>query len=188
MHEKATKPDVIVQEAYQVFCKSGFQSTCVDEVLKKSGISKRTLYKYFRSKEELIAATVTYYQDKMLSDIKAEVERRYSDPKNQILAIFDLKKEAFESGNFSGCFALSAKLEYDGKDPNIEKACQGFVEKLKDYIAILCKKAGFKKAAQLATEIMIVLEGTIIYSQTQKDPMIAVLARKMAAQLLKNNS
>ena len=58
--EDSAKKQDIIRLAYDVFYKHGFHATGVDKLLNDSGISKRTMYKYFRSKEELIAATIAH--------------------------------------------------------------------------------------------------------------------------------
>lgn len=178
------KREMLILEAYQVFYQQGFQSTCMDDVLKSTGISKRTLYKYFRSKEELIAATITHYQNTSFAAIEAEIERRTNNPKEKILTLFDLKKEDLEAGRFNGCFAINAKLEYDGKNAVIEKACLVFMDTLKNFIHGLCVEAKCKDPDITSTRLMILLEGAIIYGQATRNPEITLQARHMAASAL----
>ena len=41
----------------------------MDELAKNLGISKKTLYKHFSSKEKLVAESLRYYLDKTSADI-----------------------------------------------------------------------------------------------------------------------
>ena len=182
--DKESKRDEIVREAFQVFYQKGFHATGVDTVLADTGISKRTLYKYFRSKEELIEAAVAYYHRMTLEAVVAELERRSPDAKKKLLAIFDLRREILENGNYSGCFAINAKLEYKGKHPEIESACSAYFSQLENYIERLCEEAGCKKAAFVARRIMVLLEGTIVYGQIKHDPSIATAAKEIAKTLI----
>ena len=182
--DKKSKRDEIVRQAFQVFYSKGFHATGVDTVLADTGISKRTLYKYFRSKEELIEAAVVYYHRMTLEVVVAELERRAPDAKKKLLTIFDLRREVLENGDFSGCFAINAKLEYKGKHPEIESACSAYLGQLENYIAALCEEAGCKRAPFVARQIMILLEGTIVYGQTKHDPSIATAAKEIAITLI----
>lgn len=47
----------------------GFKSLTVDELAEQAGISKRTLYRYFRSKEEIIEAAFDEFMQEMLADM-----------------------------------------------------------------------------------------------------------------------
>ena len=51
----------IVESAYYLFYRKGFVRVNVDEVAARAGITKRTLYSYFRSKDDLLAAALLHY-------------------------------------------------------------------------------------------------------------------------------
>lgn len=183
-----SKRDEIILQAFQVFYKHGFHASGVDSLLADSGISKRTLYKYFSSKEELIEATIEHYRNHTLTAMVEELTRRSSNPKEKLLAIFDIRREALEAGDYSGCFAINAKLEYEGRSPDIEAACAGFLNRLEQFIGTLCIEAKCKNPETMARQIMLILEGTIIYGQSQHDPEIAIAAKEIVKMLLKNSS
>lgn len=177
------KRTAIIQQAYNVFYRQGFQGTAVDSVLAETGISKRTLYKYFSSKEVLIAAAVGYYQTQTFLALQTALERRAKKPRDKLLAVFDIRAEAMEAGDFTGCFAINAKLEYEGKDKGIEGACLSFMDALKGFVLLLCREAGFAKPDMLATQYMIIMEGAIVYSRAKRDPAIMRTAKKIAQTL-----
>lgn len=179
-----TKREEIIEHAYSVFYGQGFHATGIDTVLANSGISKRTMYKYFRTKEELIAAVVEYYQQLAFEKIPAIMIARHRDPIKQILCLFDIKREEFTEGNFAGCFALNAKLEFESKDASIEKACSRFYVLFEDFIAALCVKAKCKQPKLTARKIIILFQGAVAYSQTHHDPSGSNTAKSMAKNIL----
>ena len=179
-----TKRDEIVRTAYQTFYKHGFHATGVERLLADTGISKRTLYKHFRSKEDLIVAAIAYYQDKLFGALPGELRRLASDAKGQLLAIFELRREAFERGDFTGCFAINAKVEFEGKHGGVESACVRFSRDLEALMRGLCEQAGYTNPQQIARQLTLLLEGTIIYAQIHRDASVAVTARDTAATIL----
>ncbi len=50
------KREEIIDAAEKLFFSEGFKETSMDEIAKKSEFSKRTVYKYFESKEDLYSA------------------------------------------------------------------------------------------------------------------------------------
>ncbi|MGE5396811.1 MAG: TetR/AcrR family transcriptional regulator, partial [Chitinophagales bacterium] len=46
----------------------GFYSMTMDELAERAGVSKRTLYRYFRSKEEVIEATLDQFMNEMATE------------------------------------------------------------------------------------------------------------------------
>jgi len=55
---KDSRPQELLSAALEVFVEHGFAATRLDEVARKAGVSKGTLYLYFESKEELFMAVV----------------------------------------------------------------------------------------------------------------------------------
>ena len=179
-----SKKEDIISQAYASFYEHGFHATGVDKALGKSGLSKRTVYKYFRSKEELVAATIKYYQQITFATVLHECEKRAKTPLQKILTIFDLKAEAIAKGDYSGCFAINAKIEYEGKDKGIEEACAIFVSNLEGFILSCCKEAKIKEPKSSARQILILLEGAIVLGQAKRDAGVVKTAKDMAEKLL----
>ncbi|MBY0402666.1 MAG: TetR/AcrR family transcriptional regulator [Cyanobacteria bacterium] len=149
----ASKKEAIIKEAFTVFNQYGFQSTAVDKILENSSISKRTLYKYFRSKEELIVATIHYYSDTLMNTLAQELSVRGNTPYEKLMALFDLKQEALEAKDFTGCFAIHSKTEYNGRDEeryaDIESACDLFLKHWKGLSSVCAKKRGVSNPKKL---------------------------------------
>lgn len=57
MSKKSETENKILEVAYQYFIKQGYKNTTMDEIAHELGMSKKTLYKYFPGKLELLAAT-----------------------------------------------------------------------------------------------------------------------------------
>jgi AcrR family transcriptional regulator len=55
----------VIKMAHQLFIEKGFQSTSIQDILEKSGISKGTFYNYFSSKNELLIALIKEIYIKM---------------------------------------------------------------------------------------------------------------------------
>jgi AcrR family transcriptional regulator len=60
----------IIEEAANLFLSYGFEPTSIDEIAAKAGVSKRTFYTRFTSKEELFAAVMQYRVESHLKSIE----------------------------------------------------------------------------------------------------------------------
>ncbi len=60
----------ILNQAKDLFYEFGFKKVSVDEIVEKLGISKKTLYKFFETKEKIIHEIV----DKMISEVVSNIE------------------------------------------------------------------------------------------------------------------
>ncbi len=56
---KESRPSEIIEAAFDLFAEKGFSATKMDEIARKAGISKGSLYNYFKSKEAIFEAIVT---------------------------------------------------------------------------------------------------------------------------------
>jgi AcrR family transcriptional regulator len=53
---KAQKKEAFIKAAKELFIEKGFENTSIEEIVKRAGLTKRTLYQYFQSKEDLYYA------------------------------------------------------------------------------------------------------------------------------------
>ncbi|WP_349655643.1 TetR/AcrR family transcriptional regulator [Xanthomonas sp. 10-10] len=68
------KRDAIVQAASEVFLELGFEGASMSQIATRVGGSKRTLYGYFPSKEELFIAVATAMADSYIDPLIATLE------------------------------------------------------------------------------------------------------------------
>jgi AcrR family transcriptional regulator len=61
----------IIDAAIQVFSKLGFDAARMDDIVSASGLSKGTLYWYYKSKDEIILAILGYLFKQELKDMEA---------------------------------------------------------------------------------------------------------------------
>src|SRR5215468_6987152 len=93
----------ILETADRLFYGQGIRAMGVDTVAAEIGISKRTLYNHFPSKDALIAA----YLQRRLRLLPTSTR----PPAQQILEEFERLERAFASDGFSGCAFVNAVAE-----------------------------------------------------------------------------
>lgn len=62
--------EIILKKSLELFTKNGFKSVTMDEIANELGISKKTIYQYFSSKNTLVEATVDFVFDSAIAKIK----------------------------------------------------------------------------------------------------------------------
>lgn len=186
--QKRTKRDDIIRQAFHVFHRAGFHATCMDNILIGTGISKRTLYKYFANKEELILATLQHYREIIAEQIVLHLATTgpnlENKPEKKIDAIFELEAELLTATDFSGCFAMNAQLEYADKEPLIEAACAQFFDDISATFKNCAALSGCATPENYAQQLMLLFLGAIVKSQAIHDTKPLLLARDTAQILL----
>jgi AcrR family transcriptional regulator len=77
--DREEKRREIAAAAMTVFAEHGFEASSMREVAQMAGIGKGTIYEYFRSKEELIAASIQVWMEDIIAQIENMV-RPLEDP------------------------------------------------------------------------------------------------------------
>jgi AcrR family transcriptional regulator len=181
---QALKKQELLDRAERLFYCGGFHATGVDAVLADSGISKRTLYKYFASKEDLIQAVLDRYAvnvDRMLFEPAAA---RTDDPRGRILAVFDVRREVMETTDYLGCLAMKAAQEYKDRHPGIEDSGRQSVEHVEKRFVELCRAADLRDPEATGKTIALLFQGAVVTSQLRRDTSTFESARAVVENLI----
>jgi AcrR family transcriptional regulator len=85
----ASKRDQLVQRALDVFYENGFRATGMDALAAATGVTKASMYKHFRTKEDLILAVLRLRDELFRNWLIRRVEDLADTPQGQLLALFD---------------------------------------------------------------------------------------------------
>jgi AcrR family transcriptional regulator len=161
-----------------LFYRRGIRAVGVDTIAAEIGISKRTLYNHFPSKDELIAAYLA----------RRFVQPRPSDKPaaEQILGTFDSLERRFSSRDFRGCPFVNAVAELGAEDRSVKKIAIAFKESRRVWFRDLLKQLGVADADDLATQLTLLVDGSIAHDLVRDDPSMARAAKAAARVLLEN--
>jgi AcrR family transcriptional regulator len=181
---KLSKREELIQTALELFGKNGIHATGIDAIVERSGITKKTLYAYFRSKEELVLAVLRQYDGMARSEFMRRVESGGKTPKARLLAIFDFAERWFQQSNFYGCLFINTIGEYSDKDTPFRQICKDYKKLVQGYILSLCEQAGANNPQELAEELALLLEGATVTAQVSQNPKTAKIAKRAAKALI----
>jgi AcrR family transcriptional regulator len=168
----------ILETADRLFYQRGIRAIGVDTIAAEIGISKRTLYNHFPSKDELIAA---YLQRRFTRAPPSD-----KPPLEQIFGTFDRLERGFASKGFRGCPFVNAVAELGSGDQAVRKIAVAFKESRRVWFRDLLKQLGIADAEGLATQLTLLVDGSIAQDLVRNDPSMARAAKAAARVLLKN--
>src|SRR5438552_11387299 len=103
MAVKVRARERILDAAYDLFSRHGVRAVGIDAIVERSGVARMTLYRHFASKDALVLAFLERREERWTRAwLQHEVERRSSDPRARLLAIFDVFDEWFQEADFEG--------------------------------------------------------------------------------------
>lgn len=109
---RPSKRDELVRKSLAVFYRDGFHATGMDTLVAETGISKTTMFKHFRTKDDLILAVLRYRDETFRNWFLRRLDERDISPRQKLLAVFDILKEWFEEPGFKGCMFIKASAEF----------------------------------------------------------------------------
>lgn len=184
---RPSRRDDIIQTAIELFGKHGFNGTGVDMIMREAKVSKKTMYSYFRSKDELILVTLQHYDGLFRNGFMKQVEKLASKPTDKLLAMFDVAREWFMQDNFFGCMFINAVGEYSGCDTPLRQICKHFKTQMRSFIKELCIEARATDPEELADALALLLEGAIVTAQVSLRPEAAVTAKNAARTVIQSH-
>ena len=168
----------ILETADLLFYQRGIRAVGVDTIAAEIGISKRTLYNHFPSKDELIAAYLAGRFTKAPASDKPPVD--------QILGTFDRLERGFASKGFRGCPFVNAVAELGTEAQSVGKIAVAFKESRRLWFRDLLQQIGVVDAEGLATQLTLLVDGAIAQDLVRNDPSMARAAKEAAKVLLGN--
>jgi AcrR family transcriptional regulator len=175
---KPAMKERILQTADRLFYLQGIRAVGVDTVAAEIGISKRTLYNHFPSKNELISA----YLERRFRPVPTSGK----PPTEQILGTFDRLERGFADKGFRGCPFVNAVAEMGAEDRAVRKIAIAFKDSRRAWFRDLLLQLDVAHPDELATQLQLLVDGAIATDLVRNDPSVARAAKDAARVLLRN--
>ena len=99
--------DRILVKAHDLFYRDGIRATGIDRIIAESGVSKKTFYRYYPSKNDLILKFLEYRHRNWMRWFEEALERHGRTDE----AIVPALEEWFRSETYRGCAFINAAVE-----------------------------------------------------------------------------
>jgi AcrR family transcriptional regulator len=184
-----TEPDSptrkrIIEAASKLFYGEGIRAVSVDAVAEKAGVTKRTLYYHFESKDELVAAYLEARDQPNLKLMAGWFDKAEGALPQKIEAIFQNLARSARHPRWKGCGFLrtAAELVNLPGHPAIRIGARhkaGFER----WLAGECAEHGVTAAEELARQVVLLMDGAFSVMLVHRDPAYVEAAGRAAAAL-----
>jgi AcrR family transcriptional regulator len=162
-----TKPtparERILDSAYELFSRRGIRAVGIDEVIERAAVAKATLYRHFKSKDELVLAFLDRREQIWTKErVEAQARQRGATPEERLLAIFDVFDEWFHETGFDGCSFINTLLETADRDHPVGRASAAHLENIRSILCSLAEEAGLRDPESFARKWHILMKGSIV--------------------------
>lgn len=182
-----TKRDELIQKAFELFYLHGVHSVGINQILKETGVAKKTLYTHFESKEALLEAVIAYRDARFQAWMFGLMDAQ-SDAIAAAEAMFHGLDDWFNDRvttlmPFQGCFFVKVNGEFF--QHRVNQLCH---EHKQAILAHLTKRLAERfppdTAQQLAEQLALLKEGAIAQAYLGHDKNAAHMALNMAKLIL----
>jgi len=175
----------IVDAASRLFYGAGIGAVSVDAIAAKAGITKRTLYYHFRSKDALIAAYLEARDSPNLTTFVGWFEEASGQLPARVEAIFTRLADSARHPKWRGCGILrtAAELVASPGHPAL-KAGSNHKKNVESWLASVFARNGAREPAALARQIVLLIDGAFSAMLLHRDAAYIAEAGRAAATLV----
>lgn len=149
------KKQDILQAAERLFYLNGFHATSTDRICREAGVSTRTLYRYFPSREILTAAVMTARSERFFADLFLPTHP------NAISQLFIVLGKWMQEQGALGCFFIKAWGEYAEEDLFLSAQALDYRYTLRKYVAACVSHRQGEENKALSDAVWMLFEGAI---------------------------
>lgn len=172
--------DQIVEAAFRLFVRDGYDATSIDRVLAEVPFTKGALYHHFSGKQALLDAVIERFltdsiaapRDATEVDPIAHVERMVDD---YVAAINAIAADATPLAYFAFLTQVA---------PRVHDALRAAHDHTVDSLAATLSSTTQPQRRQLAADIVALIEGTVMLTVLRGDPVDTAEIKRSAARML----
>lgn len=176
----------ILTAASEMFYREGIRGVGVDAIAAEAGVTKKTLYERFGSKDELIAAYLRARDERWRDWLAQVVARGGGSAKERLLSTFDALGEWMDKENPRGCGFVNAAVELPDADHPARAVITEQKRWLRGYLAELAEEAGAEQPEDLAERLLILHEGATVANSLGIASDAAQKAKETASAVVAN--
>ena len=175
----------IITAANKLFYGEGIGGVSMDAVAAKAGVTKRTLYYHFESKDDLVTAYLGSRDGPNLAAFQRWFAEAEGGVAAKVRSLFDNLARAARHPKWRGCGFLrtSAELANLPGHPAVKLGI-AHKKKIEAWLAGIFDEEGIGSAASLARQIMLLIDGSFAVVQLQRDASYMETAGEAAFTLI----
>ncbi|MEU0314122.1 TetR/AcrR family transcriptional regulator [Nocardioides sp. NPDC006273] len=154
---KASPEERLLEAAAQLSYREGV-GVGVQALCQAAGVSKRSLYQLFDSKDELLAASLERGAPAYTAWLLPAADDGGS-PRERILHVFDRMETEAVAPEFQGCRYLTVQIELKSPEHPASRVARGVKQALAEFFRAEVERGGARDPDLLARQLMVVFDG-----------------------------
>ena len=157
--------DKIRNTARDLFYRQGIRAVGVDEIVARAGVTKPSLYRSFKSKDDLAAAVLREGAERFWSLFDAAAAAHPGDPRAQIAAFLEGLIDRAGDRDYRGCPLTNAAVEYPQPGHPARIEAQRHKAEVRARLRAMAAAMGAGDPDGLGDSLQLLIEGAYLTSQ-----------------------
>jgi AcrR family transcriptional regulator len=181
---RAERQTIVLDTAERLFSTRSSRSVGMDELVRETGLGKMTVYRLFKSKDDLVGAYLARKAATVLAFIDAELARHQGDPRASLLAVVDVVERDVTRAGFRGCPFTNVSSEYDDPQHPARSAAADYKFELHGRLERLADQLLPGRGEDLAAQIHLIIDGMYLSGGLLGPDGPAAHGRQLAERLV----
>ncbi|WP_042410075.1 TetR/AcrR family transcriptional regulator [Streptacidiphilus carbonis] len=171
---KASPRERLLEAAATLTYRDGV-SIGVDALCKAAGVSKRSMYQLFDSKDELLAASLEERASAFVASLLPPADDDRS-PRERILHVFEQVEAQAEAPEFRGCRYLAVQIELKDQNHPASRVAHRIKANLTAFFRDQAERGGAGDPDLLARQLSLVFDGASARAGIGADNLTGLIA------------
>jgi AcrR family transcriptional regulator len=155
---RAERESIVLDTAERLFSSRSSRSVGMDELVRETGLGKMTVYRLFRSKDELVGAYLARRAATVLGHID-DIIRVEPDARAALLAVVGSVEADVTRAGFRGCPFTNVSSEYDDPQHPARSAAADYKFELHARLERLAEQVAPGVGEDLAAQVHLIVDG-----------------------------
>lgn len=164
----AAPPDVrqrLLDTAADLFYREGVRAIGIDLIIERAQVAKTSLYRHFRTKDDLVAAFLTREDAEFWGQWDEVAKRHADDPAAELDALLQWVGQRVARPGYRGCPQLNVAAEFADPEHPARRIAAAHKLEQQRRLAALCKRLGAKKPDMVAAQLSLLIDGAFTSGQ-----------------------
>ncbi|WP_369139293.1 TetR/AcrR family transcriptional regulator [Modestobacter versicolor] len=156
---RAERQEIVLDTAERLFSARSSRSVGMDELVRETGLGKMTVYRLFKSKDDLVGAYLSRKAATVLAYIDADLARLQDDPRAALMSVVDAVEKDVTRTGFRGCPFTNVSSEYDDPQHPARSAAADYKFELHSRLEGLADQLVPGHGEDLAAQVHLIIDG-----------------------------
>ena len=152
----------ILDTASTLFYERGVRAVGVDLVVDESGVAKTSLYRHFRTKDDLIVAFLEREDAEFWAQWDEVAARHADDPAAELEAHMRWIGKRLARANYRGCPQINVAAEFAESDHPSRAVSRAHMQAMRKRLAELARRFGAARPSELAAQLGVLVNGAFV--------------------------